>query len=252
MLEQAFETRYKVRGYDCGYGGPLKPLAIANFFQEAAGDHAFALGIGMEEMFARGRTWMLSRLDIESEGWPQTGDEVIVRTWPAGTDRIFAVRYLEMLSADGRRLAGARYDYLVVDIEKRRPVRPEKILDPDMRMDISPPYPDLLPGLQDTVGFEAEIPQGWKESFRVRICPRHIDNNGHANNGHLLNWLCDAVPAGERASGATVRIKVDFVSEVKEGEELAAYWTTGEASNAKLSILARGDEIVARAMTRWI
>lgn len=252
MLEQAFESTYRVRGYDCGYGGPLKPLALANFFQEAAGDHAFALGIGMEEMFARGRTWMLSRVDIEIDALPRSGDEVIVRTWPAGTDRIFAVRYLELLSADRRRLAGARYDYLVVDIEKRRPIRPEKVLDPNMRMDTSPPYPDLVPGLQDVAGFGAAIPQGWNESFRLRICPRHIDNNGHANNGHLLNWLCDAVPVGERASGSPIRIKVDFVSEVKEGEELAACWTKGDASNALLSVLTRGDEMVARAMTRWI
>ncbi|MGB4586943.1 MAG: acyl-ACP thioesterase domain-containing protein [Rectinemataceae bacterium] len=252
MLEQAFESKYKVRGYDCGYGGPLKPLALANFFQEAAGDHAFALGIGMDEMFARGRTWMLSRLVIELEGCARMGDEVIVRTWPAGTDRIFAVRYLELLSADRHRLAGARYDYLVVNIEKRRPVRPEKVLDPDMRMDISPPYPDLVPGLQDIVGFGAKIPQGWNESFRLRICPRHIDNNGHANNGHLLDWLCDALPLKERASGAPTSIKVDFVSEVKESEELVAYWASDETRNAKLSILARGDEIVARAMTRWV
>lgn len=252
MLEQAFETKYRVRGYDCGYGGPLKPLALANFFQEAAGDHAFVLGIGMEEMFARSQTWMLSRVDIEMEALPHSGDEVIVRTWPAGTDRIFAVRYLELLSADRRRLAGARYDYLIVDIEKRRPVRPEKVLDPEMRLDSSPPFPDLAPGLQGVGGFETAIPQGWNESFKLRICPRHIDNNGHANNGHLINWLCDAVPRKERASGVSARIKVDFVAEVKEGEELVAYWTDKEASNDKLSILARGDETVARAMTVWM
>lgn len=252
MLEQAFETEYRVRGYDCGYGGSLKPLALANFFQEAAGDHAFSLGIGMEEMFARGRTWMLSRVDIKAEVLPRAGDEVIVRTWPAGTERIFAVRYLELLSADRRRLAGARYDYLVVDIEKRRPVRPEKVLDPEMRLDVSPPYPDLVPGLQDVIDFGASVPKGWQASFTLQICPRHIDNNGHANNGHLLNWLCDAVPVGERASGAIARVQVDFVSEVKEGECLVAYWIDSQASNATLSILARGDEIVARAKTRWM
>jgi hypothetical protein len=36
------ETIYKVRGYDCGYGGPLRPLALANYLQEAAADHAAA------------------------------------------------------------------------------------------------------------------------------------------------------------------------------------------------------------------
>jgi len=46
------EIHYEVRGYDCGYGGPLKPFALANFFQETAGVHATVLGIGMEDMWA--------------------------------------------------------------------------------------------------------------------------------------------------------------------------------------------------------
>ncbi|MFA5851755.1 MAG: acyl-ACP thioesterase domain-containing protein, partial [Spirochaetales bacterium] len=126
MSVQPLETRHSVRGYDCGYGGSFRPLSIANYFQEAAGDHALILGVGMDAMFSQGRTWMLSRVDIEIEDLPRSGDEVIVRTWPAGTDRIFAMRYIELLSADGRLLAGALYDYFIVDLEKRRPMRPEK------------------------------------------------------------------------------------------------------------------------------
>jgi len=79
------EIRYEVRGYDCGYGGPLTPLALANFFQEAAGAHASQIGIGMEDLWAKGLTWMLSRIDIRIESLPQAGQTVIARTWPSGT-----------------------------------------------------------------------------------------------------------------------------------------------------------------------
>ncbi len=241
-----------VRGYDCGYGGPLQPLSLANFFQEAAGYHAAILGVGMEAMFARGRTWMLSRIDIGIDNLPRTGDEVLVRTWPAGTDRIFAMRYIEMIAADGRRLAGALYDYFIYDFEKKRPLRPERILDPGMKADFPAPYPDLAPGLQDLPAFSGPILEGWERSFRLDVGARHIDNNGHVNNAHFVDWLCDAVPRGERGTGRAARIKVDFVSEAKTGEEIVAFWKGDEASPAKLSALMRGGEVVARALTRWV
>jgi len=49
-----FSVDYEVRGFDCGYGGPFTPLALANYFQEAAGLHAERLGIGMAEAGQRG------------------------------------------------------------------------------------------------------------------------------------------------------------------------------------------------------
>jgi medium-chain acyl-[acyl-carrier-protein] hydrolase len=177
------------------------------------------------------------------------------------------MRYIELLSADGRLLAGALYDYFIVDLAKRRPMRPEKILNPAMKGELPPPYPDLAPGVPDAPGFAGGAPEGWTEAFTMKVGPRHIDYNGHVNNAHFIDWLCDAVPAEKRGSGRAARIKVDFVSEVKAGEEVAAYWADGArsggdgsalggahsivASGDRLSLLLRGTEVVAKALTRW-
>ena len=247
MNLKPFESIYHVRGYDCGYGGPLKPLSLADFFQEAAGDHATALGIGMEKMFSLGRTWMLARIDIRIEALPRTGDHVTVRTWPAGTDRIFAMRCLELLDAEGRLLAGALYGYFIYDIVQRRPLRPERILDPAMKFDRPHPWPDLAPGLQDLAWDE----EPWLPAFSLDVGPRHIDNNGHVNNAHFVEWLCDAVPAELRGSGETARITVDFISEAKAGERVEAFSRPAPGGEGVLSILKRDGETIARARTLW-
>lgn len=251
MSLQPFETNYTVRGYDCNYGGPLKPLALANFFQESAGDHATIIGLGMEAMVASGHTWMLSRIDIEIENLPREGDVVTVRTWPAGNRRVFAIRYLELLTADGHRLAGALYDYIIIDLSVRKIVRPEHVVDATLKLDRAAPYDDLAPGLQDVAGFSPAPPDGWDRAYSMEVGHRHIDNNGHVNNAHFVDWLCDAVPPEGRATGIPSRVKVDFVSEVVAGESITA-WSKGDlASGGQLSALTRGDAIVARALTRW-
>jgi acyl-ACP thioesterase len=245
------ETIYKVRGYDCGYGGPFRPLALANYFQEAASDHAAILGVGRDEMFGLGRTWMLSRLDIEARKLPSEGDEILMRTWPAGTDRLFACRCLEMRTIGGELLAGGLYHYLIVDMERRRPLRPEKILDPELKSDREPPFDDLSPGLQDNPGF-SELGE-FRGTFTISAGARHIDHNAHVNSGHLLDWLCDAVPADQRGSGKIARIKVDYVAELLAGESVEARWKSGaqDGPDDRFSILVRNGELIARALTRW-
>lgn len=211
------------------------------------------LGIGMEDMFANGRTWMLSRIDIKVESLPQAGDEVVVRTWPMGTERIFALRCLEMMNARGERLVGALYEYLIVDMKTRHPLRPERILDPAMKADLPAPYPDLKPGLHEISAFEES---GFADSFKLIASPRHIDNNGHVNNAYTIDWLCDAVPLSERENGGIRRIMVDFVSEIKLGDLLQVKWKKRAAADLRskaeyVSLLERDGLIVGRGLTQW-
>lgn len=246
------EILHTVRGYDCGYGGPFKPLSLANYFQESAGIHASVLGIGMQDMFAQGRTWMLSRIDIKVEKLPKQGDSVTVRTWPAGTEHLFALRYLELLDSEGSIMAGALYQYLIVDIEKRRPLRPEKILAADMICDRLPPFSDLSPGLSDFPEFDVlkkgEQPVDFHQSFQMIAGPRHIDYNGHVNNGHIIDWLCDAVPLQKRGSGSLARLKVDFLNEITLGQEVSALWTE---RSGFLCVLTAHGVIFAKALIEW-
>ncbi len=254
------EIRYDVRGYDCGYGGPLKPFAIANFFQEAAGAHAAMLGIGMEDMWARGLTWMLSRIDIRIEALPRQGERAIARTWPSGTKRLFAQRCLELVSESGEKYAGAMYEYIIVEMATRRVLRPERNLPLDLSTDYPWPFEDLEPGidvslfaaleesvktrgasLADETTGQAATP--FSHVFSLEARTRHIDYNGHVNNAHFINWLCDAVPLEEHQRFR--RIKVDFVHEILKGETLHV-WAKKSGETEWLAAIVGAEGIAAR------
>ncbi|MGO8695307.1 MAG: acyl-[acyl-carrier-protein] thioesterase [Rectinemataceae bacterium] len=247
-----FSLEYGIRGFDCGYGGPLRVLPLLNLIQEAAGAHADRLGWGVDDLMAQGRTWMLSRLDIRIEGLPRAGDRVEVATWPAGAERLFALRDFVIRSSDGRVLVGAVYAYLIVDLAARRPLRPERVFGPEF-----PKGPDPHP----IADFSFTVPEAssMELSFPLRACPRHMDNNGHVNNAHIADWLADAVPRAVRAEGGLRALRVEFSAEALEGDDIRALWgrppsgpeSIGDPGIQVVSELRRGEEIVARARTEW-
>jgi len=236
---------FEVHGYDCGYGGALRTFALVNFLQEAAGVNATVIGIGMDDLHARGQTWMLSRLELCVDALPCNGERVVVRTWPAGAKRLFAMRALDMRRPDGSSLVRAVYAYLVVDVEARRPLRPDHVFGGQM-----PCAPEGLP-IPD---YSFVIPAAVEPvlSFTECVRGRHIDYNGHANNAHLIDWLVDAAMGvgGGRRELATLR--VEFAAEALEGDEL--YAICGRTDPATLgenffsTELKRGDAKVAAAL----
>ncbi len=275
---EPYRVEYRVRGYDCGYGGPLKVFALTNFFQEAAGDHAAALGIGMEALAPRGRTWMLSRIDLRMDGTPAPGDRVEVLTWPAGTKGIFALRDLVLRDAVSRAVfARAVYAYLVVDVEARKPLRPDRSFGVELPRGADPhPVPDFdfsIPApvaVGEAVGGRTREPDlgdkasgsagegggvqspAFHDAFPMQAASRHIDYNGHVNNAYIVDWLTDAVPRSRRGGiGRVGAMKIEFSAEMLENDRVAARWAAAPGAGT-ITGLYRGDTVLARAHTSWV
>ncbi len=247
---EPLELDFSVRGFDCGYGGAYRPLALANMLQEAASVHADKLGWGAAAMGALNRTWMLSRIDLRLEAEPKEGETLIVRTWPAGFEKLFALRDFEVESRDTKAVvARASYAYLVVDLAARRPIRAQNAIDPKLicgrpRSLADARYSCAKPG--DSAA--------WKERCSLIAMDRHIDHNGHVNNAHLIAWLCDAPPADERAAGRLAALRVEFAQEALLDDSLTLAWAPLAPDGAAASQaceLRRGTDVCARAEIAW-
>jgi len=240
---------FVVRGFDCGWGGPLDILPLANFLQEAAGEHAVELGFGIPELNERGMTWMLVKTDFRIDRLPGWGERVRVRTWPSGLDRLLALRDIILETESGEALVRAVYAYLIVDLEARRPLRPERAMPALAEIDVTT-LGHCVPDFR--FGAEAIEPGDRTVAFHQEACPRHRDDNGHVNNAHIVDWLVDAAPEDVRGGGLS-GMRVDFLKEVLVGESLEL--VHGKAEGGETASLVteaiRGDECVARAALFW-
>jgi acyl-ACP thioesterase len=191
--------------------------SVFNFFQEAAISHAADLGVGLDVMKSSGQAWILSRLSLFMERRPLYGETVEVSTWPRRWEKLFALRDYEIRDTKGAVAVRGRGGWLVLDIEKRRPLRVQSIIEkipPNEGIDAFPAGPAGLESKGDMV----------KTAERSALYS-DIDFYGHANNARYIQWIQDATDMDILTNADQIRLDINYLSEVMPGETVEL-WTS--------------------------
>jgi acyl-ACP thioesterase len=222
MQKNIFSEECSVRFGDIDRSDTLTIASAFDFFQEAAINHAEILGVGRDAMKTTGQVWILSRMSVFIERRPRFGETVMVRSWPRGTHKLFAVRDYDICGTDGKPAVRGRSGWLILDLEKRRPLRPQALVEPMPRNEGLDSLPgtsidnEAPPGLRPE--FEAATPV--KSVFR-RACYSDIDYNGHMNNTRYIQWIQDLFEPEILENARSLRLDINYLSEVKPGETIA-------------------------------
>jgi acyl-CoA thioesterase FadM len=181
------------------------PAGTARLLEQAAGPHAAELGVGMDELRAEGRAWMLSRLGMAARRWPEPGEAVEVITWPSRrTAGARAWREFEILSASGEPLVQAASVWLMVDLRSRKPVRLPRFL---LELD----FPARDTGIEFAAAAE---PPGAPARVQDRtVSQEDLDINEHVNNAAYIAWAETMV-----AWKGWRRLQADYISEARLGD----------------------------------
>ena len=183
--------------------------AVFNFFQEAAISHADNLGVGREALAKTNQAWILSRISVLADRRPLYGETVTVRTWPRGSEKLFILRDFDIRGADDIPVVRARSCWLIIDAEKRRPLRPQP----------------LIAGLPLNEGMDA-LPCSSCPPERVNLTEKaerralytDLDYNGHVNNVSYIRWIEDVLDPGLPEKARRMRLDINYINEILPGE----------------------------------
>jgi medium-chain acyl-[acyl-carrier-protein] hydrolase len=210
------EEKFRLYTDDVDHDDKLTPAAAFNYFQEVAENHAEELGMGREAMAAASQTWILSRMSAVLDRRTGRGSEIRVRTWPRGTDRLFAIRDYEMRDEADLIVARGRSAWLILDLTTLRPRRPETLTEGIPKNEGADALADGAKGLPER--------KDLVEVGRRTAAYSDIDYNGHVNNARYVQWIQDALPAEEIEAADRLRLDINYLSEVKPGGTVSL-WT---------------------------
>ncbi len=214
MELKLLEKKFSVHVYETGPDGRLSLHSLFDYLQDIASDHAVKLGYGRDDLLQNNHYWVLSRMYAVIHEWPVWGDTIMVRTWPKGTESVFALRDYEAFFADGRPVASASSSWLIIDQTTRKIQRPDSTIsqynsEVQKKNALTRNAAKLEP-VQSDGRITAE--------FDVRISD--LDVNLHTNNVKYIKWVTDSFDLGFVMNNVPYSAEINYLAESRYGQNI--------------------------------
>jgi acyl-ACP thioesterase len=237
-IVDVWQETYPVRFGAIDKSDRLTLDAVFQYFQEAATSHAENLRVGRQEMAETGQGWILSRMTVQVNRRPDYRETITVRSWPHGWEKLFAIRDYEIRDKNDTAAVSARSAWLIVDIEKRRPLRPQAVM-------------DTLPRNEGLDAFTAEAGAvtGLAERDNlVKTAERKalysdVDYNGHVNNANYIKWIEDSIDPQILEKADKIRLDINYLNEVLGGESVEIFSAPINADDASSAFAFEGRKV---------
>ena len=251
MKEQpvaAWHETFRIRAYEADPEGLASMQTLCNYYQEAAGNHAHALKVSVEQLSEHRLAWVLARLHVQVGAYPAWGHTVTVETWPSGQNGLFATRDFLLHSEEGDVLSRATSAWLLIDVDRRRPIRlPEwmsAIREPARHRAVDDAFA-RLPVLRQP---------DHEQRFRIRYSD--LDLNNHVNNVHYVEWAVETLPREQVEGYHLNALEMHFRTETTFGDTVLGQAEQDEHPDGLIFthrlVRAADAREVALARTQWI
>jgi acyl-ACP thioesterase len=240
MFEKTFDVPY----YGLGTDGKIKPETLLEFFQEAAALHADSIGIGVANLMERHMTWVLRRYRVNVKKRPGRRP-IEIRTWFEPRRNLMSVRVFEARS-NGETIAGAWSAWIVVDLNRGRPVRLDHAL-PDAYFAAVEPTGEPVTEELRAVGDDFDH----ERAFSVRR--RELDLNGHANHTAYFDWATESIPDDAITGLSPVRFDAEFLaSATRDDVTVRSKKRSDDPITFDHAITASSGVLFAKLATTWV
>ncbi len=239
-----------------------KKLSIPGLFlflQEVAWEHANTWNFGYKQLNEKGQFWVLSKLKVEIDHYPQWNEELNLHTWGKEPEVLTAYRDYIGYDSDNQPYFKATSAWHILSMATGRP----------QRVDVMKEHCPIPEGYHAIEAQPAKLPSPLAEPVTrhsSQACcecneaiTRHldvvlsdIDMNMHVNNTRYIQWVLDSFLPEFAMSHKIKEIEVNFLQQAKLGDQY--YIATQELSdNTFLSAAIRlsDNKELVRVQTVW-
>lgn len=207
---------FKVHASDTDYRSKGKLSFVFDIMQRAADSAVSSLGLDIEKMLEARMGWMVITLDLNVHRLPQPNEMLTVRTWSKGNKGALWQRDYRIVDGNGTEIAAARSIWALVDIDKRKILRPSAL-----PIAVEPYLDDSVGSLpvKVTIPEDAEL----AEAYRYQVKYSGLDNNGHLNNARYVDLCCDVLTLEEWGEAELAGMQITYAQEAKYGDEITIW-----------------------------
>ncbi len=204
---------FVVEPFSEDYHGQLAWHFMGNHLLRCASLHAGRHGFGYDDMQTVHHAWVLSRLVVELDKMPTTGQEYTIETWVNRAYRQFTDRLFAITGTDGTPFGYGFSTWALIDTASRRPMNLDELPNggfTDVLIDRSVPIAG--PGRIALKGEAVAVARP--------TCYSDIDINGHVNSIRYIEMMLDTFPRSLHDHAVVRRLEVAYSAEAYLGDVL--------------------------------
>jgi len=237
-MNKVWSESYPIHTYELDRRQKVSIHAVCSYLIDTAGHHVHELGFSIPQLLEKRRSWFFSRFLLRLEAYPGWRDTITVETWPPGSQKLLALREWRLLCG-GETIGAGTSGWLMIDIEKRRPLRPESY--PEWKQFIHPER-IVVHSFGRLPSIDASAVLSGKREFSVRF--DDVDLNGHANYLCYIDWILESLPPELRQQRELAELEVHFLREANYAEKVISCSTRiGKTRIHPITVRSRQDAI---------
>lgn len=240
-MEKFSQYKYSVEPFTEDFCGNLSWGNLGNWTLRCAQLHAEEHGFGFSQMIKLHHAWVLSRLVIEMNSMPRTGEKFNIKTWVDRLYRQFTDRHFTFTRTDGTVYGHATSIWALIDTETRMPADLEKLPDGGFSDTLIPDQPAPIKPMGRMRMKNAELVESHKAAYT------DLDINGHVNSIRYIELLLNYFSAEEMKQHPARRIEMAYCLESYCGDVLDIYHCIDEKDdNRHLFEIRNGEKIIVK------
>lgn len=217
-----YSEKYTITSHDVDTNNNLRPSMVFRYMQETANHHMRDRRPSYDELFAEGKSFILTRISVEIYEQIHQYEEIEVKTWRCPEKAATFIRCWS-IEHDGRIMARAYSEWAVANRNTGKLCRASEV-------DISNYDTDEPVELEIATRFR--LPK--LDFSRVGERTVHysdVDMNMHMNNTNYPNMICDYIPLINEREITSINLR--FMAEGTLGEDLEIYMAKGEKLDSR-------------------
>lgn len=233
--------KYTIQPRDIDLTRRATLVALSDVILDAAGRDAEVNGFGISRLNDNNWTWVLSRLGVEVDRYPDECEDIDVRTWVGEVNRLMTIRNFVVTDNSGSVIARATSLWAMIDIGTRQPQDLSKNLD----------YAKIV--RDEPTPMERPLKIGkieGREVLRHSVAYSDIDFNCHANSMKYLQWALDTLPLEKLTGRHISRLDINYNKETLYGQNVSVVSVCSEVEDL-FDIIHEDGVSACRVRLKW-
>jgi len=244
MLSKIGSFKFHIESYVCDFTEKATITVMSRFLLDAASIHAQQREFGYEQISKDNVAWVLSRLSIQMDEYPDHNQDLTVETWIETVARFFTQRCFCFINQSGKIIGHARTVWAAIDMQTRRPI------------DIPAWRPDMLQYVDSEIQCPIEkmskiLPvEGEDSAMGYTVRYSDIDINKHMNSVKYIEHAVNTFDLDIFKEKFIHKFEIVFLAEGMFGDKLKLY-VQNLSENEYIIDTKKGEESVCRSRIIW-